>query len=331
MKRVRGFTLVELLVVIGIIAVLIGILLPALGMARYNASIIACESNLHQIAIASVGYAADNHGLLPPMCGETGAPNWNASYLAETSWWPGNYMLNKYGFTPDSEGAGAGKLQQQGYLGKRLPQVNLSWQTNTCDWSQAKVLWCPSSPNIHPAANNIQDATGGRWFYQYNWHMCYRDPGNSGTAYVQKWFNKIDNFGKPPRGAVYTYGAGTTAVATSAILATTPVAYPLANLSLANDNIDATVAIYLAGSSTMSNWGMYPHDYRNKRAVNFAFMDGHVSTARVGPTFARASGYSRDVQLLANYELVLQSSNLMNANAPNGNWSAYGYLPLINH
>jgi prepilin-type N-terminal cleavage/methylation domain-containing protein/prepilin-type processing-associated H-X9-DG protein len=332
MVRRRAFTLVELLVVIGIIAVLIGILLPALGGARYQASLVACESNLHQIALATIGYAADNKGLLPPMCGESGSPTWNAGYMAQTSWWPGNYMLNKYGTSPDSEGGGAGRLQQQGYLGKRLPQVNLPWQTNTCDWTQAKVLWCPSSATIHPSANSIQDASGGHWFYQYNWHMCYRDPSNTGTANVQKWFNKINNFGKPPTGAIWSYGAGTTSVPTATILSSgTPSTYPVANMSLANDNIDAVNAIYIPTTSTQSNWGLYPHDFRNKRSVNFVFIDGHVSTARVGPTFARASGYSRDVQLLANYELVLQSSNLMNANAPNGNWTAYGYLPLINH
>src|SRR5438093_679931 len=64
----RGFTLVELLVVIGIIALLISILLPALSKARASAVTISCAARMRQLSMAAVMYANENKGSLPPIC-----------------------------------------------------------------------------------------------------------------------------------------------------------------------------------------------------------------------------------------------------------------------
>ncbi len=61
----RGFTLVELLVVVAIIALLISILLPALNKAQKTARNVVCQANLRQYAIFGTAYGSDNQGLLP--------------------------------------------------------------------------------------------------------------------------------------------------------------------------------------------------------------------------------------------------------------------------
>ena len=108
----RGFTLIELLVVIAIIAVLIGILLPALGRARQAARVSLSLSNLRQIFMANTFYRTDNKDAIPMKMSYNGNGNvggwctWSYGGKDTSVYWKGGVFeepaytrpLNQYAY-----------------------------------------------------------------------------------------------------------------------------------------------------------------------------------------------------------------------------------------
>lgn len=109
----NAFTLVELLVVIGILAILIALLMPALSRARQSARTLSCSSNMRQIGVMFTMYALDNNGFLPPLNWkhdlDNSIPNHNSygmvhclgPYMGQRKW-SGVSMTSPYIFAFDS-------------------------------------------------------------------------------------------------------------------------------------------------------------------------------------------------------------------------------------
>ena len=87
-KMPRGFSLAELLVVVGIVAVLVALLLPALGRARAEASRVACMNNLRQLLHAQMMYVGESRGYLT-------YPNWGHDRQSIDTVWPTGWLYSQ--------------------------------------------------------------------------------------------------------------------------------------------------------------------------------------------------------------------------------------------
>lgn len=110
-----AFTLVELLVVIGIIAVLMGILLPSLAKARKQANTIKCMSNLRQLGNAMLIYSGNNRGWLYP----NEAPGWDWSMEKCTN--PASTAVDSFSPPGDSQNTRIPKLWPNVVFGRPDP------------------------------------------------------------------------------------------------------------------------------------------------------------------------------------------------------------------
>ena len=159
--RLRAFTLAELLVVIGIIAVLISVLLPALHRAWEQARIVKCQSNIRQIYYATMMYTNDNHGCLPI---------------------PGQIsrVFPYYGIIV----AQAGMYDYTDSGGRLMPYVGTSAAV------RQNIFLCPSDlpPRVAGDSNGQPDASHSRNFsYNFNVHLIGRGtakPNGESDQYV---------------------------------------------------------------------------------------------------------------------------------------------------
>lgn len=268
MRSLRsGFTLVELLVVIGIIALLISILLPALNSARVQANTVKCASAVRQVAAASIMYANDNKGYLPPLRENYGderlnAPFTNNGYIQTEAW-----KANSAGTARQQlVGSNIGRLVATGYLGRKALTAQEAAASGGAVESQA--YRCPAITDFDkPDRSN----------YYYNFHMKQR---NSGTAGLYKLWPKITNYGKYQGSALWDISTmlGNPGTVPGAAAADQSIAYPNIARALVTDPI---AGFNNDGDGFGSAKGYVTHRTRGSQTFNLGYPDGSVRAAVV--------------------------------------------------
>jgi len=193
-----AFTLVELLVVIGIIALLISVLLPALRKARMSAERVQCLSNMRQISNAILMFANDNHGTMPssggfncykvdPVSGAyvqiTSATDPQRTSIADwISWERG---VDPYtGFVADCAQLNITYSLVARYLGTKEIDTTSPAADNLANPALDAVYRCPADDILNRP--NHADNSHGYYRYSYTMNQAWGNPIYAFSGYGTK-------------------------------------------------------------------------------------------------------------------------------------------------
>ncbi len=150
--RLRAFTLIELLVVISIIALLVGILLPALGAARRTAQNSQCLSNIKQMNTAAMSFAADHRFFVQLSSSDSGWTSIPSEMRGKQAPW-----VPPTGTAPDSS-------RIADWLSALVPYMGEGKDFENADPDTSKAFICPSDGNqdtIDPGYIVFNNITNG--------------------------------------------------------------------------------------------------------------------------------------------------------------------------
>ena len=313
-RRKHGFTLVELLVVIGIIALLISILLPALNRAREAAKSVKCQANLRTIGQALMMHANEHKQYMPLAGGQ-----W-ANALGSSSWdFPKNLAdpgMQKYDYfydSPATSGPGLRPLPMSGALATYLGGAvrTDAWPNVVADCATGVVqdtFICPSDNT--PANSSASDLS--------NWAKLVNDlPSNNSSisGYTSYFTNSealgfalVNSQGNPAglnnhsraAGFIPAMGSSPTTLmllSDGMVVDTSPnPPNSWKTFEFWSHNTPSTLkdVFNSNGASGPSNFDLLRH--RGK--INVLFLDGHVENMTIldnGGTVLAGSGASGDL------------------------------------